>query len=342
MSVEASEPNSENRTGIEVWLWPRFLLFPFLAIAAYPLFIIHVGGDHWTVQTLWIIFLTYCWFCVGGAFHETIHQTLFKNASVNLWYGRILGWMIGIPYTAYRETHRRHHAYLNTPEDYELWPYSDPTTSLTFRRTFVWVDLVFGVFTAPHIYGRIFFTNDKRLPRKVWWTIFYEYMGQLLYWCLTGFGLYLLLRKSDGTFRAFDPIWLLPLIFSPMVNTGRKFVEHLGMTSLDPVLGTRTIVNKGFIGRWLAFFNFDIAIHGPHHRYPKARHYELKTKLHEYRTANPELSVPLYDSYLSAFLDVSKSLWKAPQTGTHQSKVEKTEIVEEYDASDWDRKSKST
>ena len=297
--------------------WPRFLLFPFLALAAYPLFILDVGGGHWSVEILWITFLTYCWFCVGGAFHETVHLTLFKSPAVNLWYGRLLGWMIGIPYTTYRETHRRHHAYLNTPDDYELWPYSDPGTSIWFRRGFVWLDLILGVFTAPYIYGRIFFNNDKRLPRKVWRTILFEYLGQLAYWVLFLFGVCYLMSQDDGTFRRFDPIWSLPLIFSPMINTGRKFVEHLGMTSVDPILGTRTIIHTGLIGRWLSYFNFDIAVHGPHHRFPKSQHYELKWNLEQYRAGNPDVEIPLFHSYFAAFLDVTKSLWRSPQTGSH-------------------------
>ena len=125
---------------IGTWVGPRFLLFPFLAIAAYPFFILGFGGDHWTIQTAWVLSLSYCWFCIGGSLHEAAHHTLFNRESTNVWFGRVLGLMIWIPYTVYKESHRRHHAYLNTSADYELWPYSDPQMSLRFRRFFVWID----------------------------------------------------------------------------------------------------------------------------------------------------------------------------------------------------------
>ena len=48
------------------------------------------------------------------------------RAALSIWTGRLLGTMMFTPYTAYREVHIRHHAYLNTPRDWELWPYSDP------------------------------------------------------------------------------------------------------------------------------------------------------------------------------------------------------------------------
>mgnify|MGYP003148096976 FL=1 len=297
------------------WLWPRFLVFPFLAIAAYPLFILEVGGDHWAVQSAWVIFLSYCWFCVSGSLHEAVHHTLFDSESANVWFGRILGLMIGIPYTVYKESHRRHHAYLNTSADYELWPYSDPGTSLAFRRVFVWVDLFFGVFTAPYIYGRIYYLKDPRLSSQVRRTIFWEYLAQVPYW-MTFLGMvYFLCRRPDGTFIPFNPIWVLPLIISPMINTTRKFVEHIGLQSTDPILGTRTILPGNAISKLLCYFNFDIAVHGPHHRFPKAQHFELPARLKEYQTSHPELKVPIYSSYTSALISLLPLLWSFPATG---------------------------
>ncbi|MDA7504164.1 fatty acid desaturase [bacterium] len=332
-----SSASNQNRTRtLEKILWPRFILFPVLAIAAYPFFIMGIGGETWYVQTGWVLFLTYCWFCVGGAFHETVHETLFKNGAINRWYGRVLGWMVGIPYTVYRESHRRHHAYLNTPDDYELWPYSDPSTSLWFRRSFLWIDLLFGVVTAPHIYGRIFLNNDPRLSKKVRRTILLEYLALLVYWALALSVIFYFLKKPDGTYHKFQWIWILPLVLSPMVNTARKFVEHLGMQSTNPVLGTRTVVSNNWIESWLGYFNFDIAIHGPHHRYPKARHYELEAKLVDCIEKHPEEQVPVFSSYLTAFIDSAKCFWNAPQTGSHLSGHTTQVHSESVEAQNWE------
>jgi fatty acid desaturase len=306
-----------HRNAVFAWLdfWPRFLLFPALAIVLYVPFVAGWGGEHWLVQTVWVVGLTYCWFCVGGSFHEAAHQTLFRSPTLNAWVGRLLGLMIGIPYTAYRETHRRHHAYLNTPDDYELWPYCDHDRSLAFRRAFVWLDLIGGIVTAPYIYGRIFFSRDPHLSDKVRRTILVEYVTMALIWCTAVAGLLYLASHNQYDWRDFNVVWLLPLILSPVVNTARKFVEHLGMTSTDPMQGTRTIAGGGFVTRLLSYFNFDIAIHGPHHRYPKAHHYELAPKLDQYQKSAPEQSLPVFPSYMAAMVDVLPDLWNNPATG---------------------------
>ena len=296
------------------WLfWPRFLMFPLLALVAYPAFVMGWGGDAWFVRAAWVVFLAYCWFCIGGSFHEAAHQTLFRNAALNLWYGRVLGLLMGIPYTAYRESHRRHHAYLNTSADYELWPYSDPTCSLAFRRAFVWLDLFFGVVTAPVIYTRIYFVNDPRLPQDARRQISWELVAGGLFFA----GMIAAFAGWAGwSWSRFDPVWLLPLAISPLFNTARKFVEHLGLDSTDPFLGTRTIVGGNPLSRLFSYFNFDIAVHGPHHRFPRAQHFELEQKFHAARQRHeaPE-AIPVFSSYLAALWDVAPKLWTNPATG---------------------------
>lgn len=299
--------------------WPRFILFPILAVLLYPPFVLGWGGDSWLIQSAWVAILTFCWFCVAGAFHEATHHNLFSRLFWNIWYGRLMGMMIGIPYTVYKETHRRHHAYLNTPQDYELWPYSDPRCSLTFRRFFVWLDIIAGVFTAPYIYGRIYHDKNSGLNEKVRRTIFWEYISVGVFWLVVIGGLYLFALQTGFQWSDFHVIWILPLLLSPCVNTIRKFVEHLGMTSLDPILGTRTIVPGNFLTRFFCYFNFDIAVHGPHHRYPKAHHYELEAKMRAFVQEHPETPTPQFSSYLSAIWDMVPCLWIRPATGNHTS-----------------------
>lgn len=104
-----------------------------------------------------------------------------------------------------------------------------------------------------------------------------------------------------------------------MVNTGRKFVEHLGMESSDPILGTRTIVADNVLTRMTSFFNFDIAVHGPHRRNAKLNHNERTPKLRAYQQDHPELLVPVFGSYLAAIIDMAPCLWNRPSTGDSQS-----------------------
>ena len=87
-----------------------------------------------------------------------------------------------VPYTAYRETHIRHHAYLNKPNDWELWPYSDPQAPRWFRKIFVWCDLLLGFATAPIVYGRIYFHKDSPLKPEQRRAIRWEYFGMACFW----------------------------------------------------------------------------------------------------------------------------------------------------------------
>ena len=228
--------------------WPRFLLFPALAVLLYPSFVLGWGGDSFPVRAAWVALLTFCWFCVSGAYHEAAHQTLFRRPFWNLWFGRGLGVLVLVPYTAFRETHRWHHAYLNTPDDYELWPYCDPRCSLAFRRMFVWLEILGGVLVAPYIYCRIYFVGEPRLKPDARRTIFREMVATGVIWGLVLTGLVAWANARGFDWRQFDPVWLLPLLLSPMLNALRKLIEHLGMTSRDPFLGTRTIVS----GNWLS------------------------------------------------------------------------------------------
>ena len=301
----------------------RFMAFPVLAIVLYPLFIAGVGSDSIIIQCVWVIIVTYCLFCVGGSFHEAAHDTLFQNTATNRIVGRAIGMVIGIPFTVYKETHRQHHACLNTSGDYELWPYSDPETSLAFRRFFVWLDLCVGVVTSPWIYGRIYFSGDSVLKPEARRTIRMEYLAMGGAWLVLIGGLVLILNAREYDWRQFDPVWLLPLLLSPVANTGRKFVEHLGLTSREPLLGTRTVVGGNRLSRLFRYLNFDIAVHGPHHRYPKARHFELAPRLEEYQSSHPDQQVPVFPSYLSAFLHTLPCLWKNPATGDHSASMPK-------------------
>jgi len=286
-----------------------------LAIILYPLFVMGVGPDDVLTRCLWVIVLTYCLFCVGGSFHEAAHDTLFRKPATNRMVGRIIGSVIGIPFTVYKETHRQHHACLNTSRDPELWPYSDPTTSLMFRRIFVWLDLCLGIVTAPWIYGRIYSSGDSRLKSATRRTILLEYVVMALFWFVVVGTLVAVLTMQNYDWSQFQLIWLLPLVLSPTVNTARKFVEHLGLTSQDPLLGTRTVVGGTRLSRLLRYLNFDIAVHGPHHRYPKARHFELAPRLDAYQSQHPDRQVPVFRSYTAALLDTLPSLWTNPAAG---------------------------
>jgi hypothetical protein len=102
-----------------------------------------------------------------------------------------------------------------------------------------------------------------------------------------------------------------------MLQTLRKLTEHLGMASYDPMIGTRTVISENVITRLASFVNFDIFVHGPHHRHPRLAQNLLKEKMTDYITENPGTTYPVYRSYLSATRAMIPFLFRNPGIGVN-------------------------
>jgi len=316
MSTTEFTPEEFSALG-EGSLWPRFLLFPLLAIVGHLALIQGLGGDNLLARLALCAAVGYCWFCVAGSFHEAVHQTMGKWRAANIWFGRLVGTFLVIPYTAYRETHIRHHAYMNTKDDFELWPYSKPTASLAFRRAFVLFDLFGAVIANSVVYGRIYFAKKSPLNRQARRAIFWEYMAIIAVWGTAALTAGLLAWQGQIDLMQFNPLWLLPLAIAATLNGFRKLTEHLGMASTDPILGTRTVLGNGLLTRLASYFNFELFVHGPHHRYPKAPGHELRAKLAEFQRKHPNVKIPLFSSYTAAVIDLLPCLWRNPGVGVN-------------------------
>ena len=73
-------------------------------------------------------------------------------------------------------------------------------------------------------------------------TIRREYLALIAAWgAAIGLAVWLVQSGRIDANR-FHPLWLSPLAISMSLNTLRKFTEHLGMASLDPLAGTRTVI----------------------------------------------------------------------------------------------------
>src|SRR5262249_9270548 len=162
--------------------------------------------------------------------------------------------LILVPYGCYRESHIRHHAYLNKPCDWELWPYASPQCSLAFRRAFAWFDLILSTLGGAIVYGRIYFHKDSPVKNPaVRPSIRKEYLV-----IVAGWGTVFALIQYFHVWPEFVRIWLVPMLLAGLMQSVRKFTEHLGMSSFDPLLGTRTVLGGNWITRICAFANFDI------------------------------------------------------------------------------------
>lgn len=268
-------------------------------------------ADTWLVNVPCTILTSYFLFCWTSCLHETAHQTLTRWRWLDIALGRILGTAMFVPYTVYREAHVRHHAYVNRPNDWELWPYSNPNCSRSFRRVFVFLDIVFGFLTSPFIYSRIFFHRDSPLQNPaIRRTIWLEYAAILLFWSL----LFARLTYA-GTWPFYFRMWFVPHLLAGIFQTMRKLTEHLGMASYDPMLGTRTVIGSNWVTRLGSFLNFDIFIHGPHHRHPRLAQNHLRAKMDEYMSTNQGTNYPVYSSYLRATAAMLPCLFENPGIG---------------------------
>ncbi len=313
--MSAELPTIIEKSRSSPWtLWPRFLTFPIGVVVGHAAMVAHWGGESGWVTVAWLAFTTVCWICVAGSYHEAAHYTLSRNPAVDLWYGRAVGTIIFSPISLFREVHRRHHAYLNSADDWELWPYGDPQTSRRFRRMFVWLDIVFAIMVTPAVYSRIYFVRSSRLPESVRQTIRNEYLGLLAFW--SGVAAFVVVTFDAGLidWQNFEPIWLLPPALAASCNSLRKLTEHLGYPTGDPMLGTRTILATNPITRLFVFFDFDLAVHGPHHRFPKLDHARLRDAFGELQKENAD-RYPLFNGYLSAFLDTLPWILSNPSVG---------------------------
>ncbi|MEQ9406657.1 MAG: fatty acid desaturase [Fuerstiella sp.] len=288
---------------------PLYILFPLGVLGLYSL------AFPWPVNTLpvylgWLAFTTFVFFCYTSCFHETAHQTLSQSARLSVLVGRVLGTAMFTPYSVYRECHIRHHAYLNKPTDFELWPYSDPNMSLWFRRLFVWLDLAFGFLTGPFVYGRTFFHRDSPIrSAAVRRAVYWEYAAIVAVW-----GTVLTLCAVYNLWFYLLTVWVLPHWLAGIMQTGRKLTEHLGMSSYDPLKGTRTVVADNWFTRLCTWMNFDIFVHGPHHRHPKVAHNLLHRKMKEYKESTHD-EFPIYSTYRTASLAMLPYLFRNPGVG---------------------------
>ncbi|MBD3671924.1 MAG: fatty acid desaturase [Planctomycetaceae bacterium] len=296
-------------------LWPRFLLFPIVAIAG------HLGMIYWwpeltlSGKVVSIVLLTLAWYCISGCLHEMGHMTLLKNQSHSLWIGRMVGMILVIPFTCFRATHLTHHARMCTVEDYELWPYCKPIFSLTFRRIFCLFDLLLGTISAPIIYSRIFWKRKSPLTPQESAAVKFEYWLSILFWGAIAALIVVLLMDDIVPRERLSVWWFAPLAFAAMLNTFRKLIEHVGLPSCQPMLGTRTVQPSNWIARLISYGNFDLNLHGPHHRHGMAKHDQLQAKLDEYLEDQPAGRELVFHSYTAAAWHTLKCVCKSPGVG---------------------------
>jgi fatty acid desaturase len=103
---------------------------------------------------------------------------------------------------------------------------------------------------------------------------------------------------SYGWWREFTLAYLIPAWVTGMLQTLRKFVDHLGLPAGEALAGCRTVVSRSLRGRFVDWTSFDISVHGLHHRFPQMPHRNL-ARATELLDGN--CAAPVFTSHLAAF-----------------------------------------
>lgn len=280
------------------------MLFNLAAVAA---LIFSLASGWPTASPVWIAALTlvlayfqHCWTTI---FHEDAHYTMYPDPNArwhNVLNGTIVGTLLLLPFSIYRQAHIRHHSKMNTPEDWELWPYNDPRRSLTYRRLFAIADVFIGAWLAPAIYARIFFSKNSPITdRAVRSQVWIEYGIIVLFW-----GALLGMVAYYGWWWQFTLAYVIPAWVTGIIQTVRKFVDHLGLPAGHAMAGARTVLSESAPGKAIDWTSFHIAAHGLHHRYPQMPHENLE-KAFEIATAEAAgLDQPIFRTHWDAFTDM--------------------------------------
>jgi fatty acid desaturase len=222
--------------------------------------------------------------------HESNHNLLFKNRTLNRWVGFFCGLPSLVSVTAYRALHLAHHAHTSTPEDPDSMEQSVPKSMpMVF---FFYLFLFIGAYLyLIHLVKTSLTLADAKRKRM----IITEYTLILA----TFTTLFLVLP-----FSVMLHIWLIPLLIAAQLTNVRGLAEHTLTTSNNVFTETRTVRSNPFVSFMMNNLNY----HLDHHLFPGVPWYNLP-KLHsilkdDYKAAGSSV-YPSYTAFLVDFFKVS-------------------------------------
>lgn len=229
--------------------------------------------------------------------HEAAHGMLARSRLFNEIQGAIIGTAALTPLSVYRHVHSLHHAHLGGERDPEFWPYNLPGTPRWVRRTYAWSELLFGWLLTPALYSLRTARSWRSIPPS-------RRRRLALEWAILGaFWISLLgVVAWRGWWEPLLAGHIVPAWLAGVLQTGRKFTEHLGMSGPTILSMTRTVVYRGRLGRAASRSQLHVDHHGTHHRWARIPYHRLPE-------ATPiaygdEDSGPVFPSHVAAIRDM--------------------------------------
>jgi fatty acid desaturase len=236
-------------------------------------------------------------------FHEASHGLLRKNRSLNEFDGILIGIFSFMSFSLYRAAHQTHHMHLATPRDEELWPFVHLESPRWGRMLAALLELTLGLLFTPFIFLRSFFRDgspirSEKVRRRIWLELglIVAVWGGVLaavYW-LNGW-------------KYFLWMYLGPAMLAGNLQSWRKYIEHVGLTSSTLRGATRSVIAKGWLGRLVSLTLLHEPYHGVHHQHGGVPHAELPRYAADLEPTTPEEHAP-FPSYHHALLHLLHSL----------------------------------
>jgi len=236
-------------------------------------------------------------------FHEASHGLLRKSRRLNEFDGVLIGIFSLLPFSLYRVVHQRHHMFLSTEKDTELWPFVRTRVPRWARRLAAFLELTVALFYAPFIFLRVFFeTNSPVRSAKVRRRIWLELALSVVVWAGV-----IAAVAFFGVWKYFLWIYLAPALIAANLQSWRKFIEHMGLLGNTVNSSTRSIVPRSWFGRVFAYTLLHEPYHGIHHQNAGLPHTVLPQFTSLLEPKQPGERLP-FISYRQALPDLIRSL----------------------------------
>lgn len=233
--------------------------------------------------------------------HEAAHGMLSRWRWLNELQGVVIGTVSLTPLSVYRYVHARHHAHLGRERDPEFWPYNLPWTPRWVRVLYAWSELTVGWLLTPVLYSIRTAASWNSVPRPQRKRLVAEWVVLIGAW-----GGLLALIDAKEWWEAFLVAHVIPAWLAGVMQTIRKFTEHLGMFGVGIIAMTRTVAYRGAIGRAASASQLHVEHHATHHRYARIPYYVLPeaTDVVYAEATNGRL----FSNHVRAFLDMAPHL----------------------------------
>lgn len=230
------------------------------------------------------------------AFHDASHSRFHPSGWMNELFGHGVGTFSFLPLAVYRHAHARHHAYIGTPRDPELWPFTIAGAPRAVRVIAALVEIVLGFVYTPLLFLRDAVVGglSARERREV-------VLGYAA--CVVVWGAILAVVHHFRAWEPFAVVVVVPFAIAGTIQTLNKFTQHLGLQGRSVLGLTRTVVDRR---RYAALVSSSILhndSHGTHHRYAKIPHYHLPEAT-PYALADSREPCPVFPSVTAAVLDM--------------------------------------